>query len=105
MQEIPLAGRGGMAGRRTQPALQGGAMINLCAIRRYHGMSIQEFARVLKIRPETLEDLESGRSSLGGLEKLIRERLTRAGLLPLPDDKTFEIENGPRQRAEFKEAI
>jgi hypothetical protein len=70
--------------------------MNLSLNRRYHGMSIQEFARALTIRPETLEDLESGRRSLVGLEKLIRERLSRVGLLPCPNDCLSKNDERPK---------
>jgi hypothetical protein len=77
--------------------------MNFTQIRRHHWLSIQQFAPILGISPEDLEDLESGRSDVGERDEYFTERLTRAGLLPIPDNP-FEIENGPLQRTEFKES-
>jgi hypothetical protein len=77
--------------------------MNLTAIRRHWWKSIQEFAPILGISPEDLEDFESKRREIGDLEELFTARLVHAGLLPLPDGNTSEIENGPLQRTEFKE--
>jgi hypothetical protein len=102
LPEIPMARRPGMAGGRScQPASkEGGALMNLSAIRRHHGLSIQEFARVLRLNPDTLSLIETAEL----LEPVFRKLLSRAGLLPCLGE-TSGIENGPLQRTELKETI